>query len=125
MKALSVRQPWAWLLVNRHKDIENRTWSTKHRGPLVIHAAKTLDREGLRWVEGTFHDIELPRIYAVGGIVWVVNLDGIVRASPSPWFFGPVGLQMSGGYPVDFVPYRGQLGLFDIDMPFFKLKRLP
>ena len=31
MKAISIRQPWAWLVVNGHKDVENRTWRTKHR----------------------------------------------------------------------------------------------
>jgi hypothetical protein len=28
MKALSLMQPWAWLMVNGHKDIENRNWAT-------------------------------------------------------------------------------------------------
>jgi hypothetical protein len=40
MKALSIRQPWAWLIVNGYKDIENRSWATKFRGPVLIHAAK-------------------------------------------------------------------------------------
>ncbi|WP_245839042.1 ASCH domain-containing protein [Yersinia kristensenii] len=39
MKALSIRQPWAWLIVNGYKDIENRTWNTKCRGPVLIHAS--------------------------------------------------------------------------------------
>jgi hypothetical protein len=39
MKVLVVQQPWAWLIVNKHKDIENRTWKTKHRGPLLIQAS--------------------------------------------------------------------------------------
>lgn len=37
MKALSVRQPWAWLIVNGYKDIENRDWSTQQRGRIWIH----------------------------------------------------------------------------------------
>ena len=50
MKALSIRQPWAELIVHGllrkrtqdrvHKDIENRTWRSAHRGPLLIHAAQ-------------------------------------------------------------------------------------
>jgi len=39
MKALSVRQPWAWLIVNAYKDIENRDWATKLRGRIWIHAS--------------------------------------------------------------------------------------
>lgn len=42
--ALSIRQPWAWLIVNGHKDIENRTWRTNHRGRRLIHAGKGMTR---------------------------------------------------------------------------------
>lgn len=37
---LSLWQPWAQLIVAGRKTIETRSWSTKHRGPLAIHAAK-------------------------------------------------------------------------------------
>ena len=38
LKVLVVRQPWAWLIVNGYKDIENRSWRTRYRGALLIHA---------------------------------------------------------------------------------------
>ena len=38
--ALSVRQPWAWTLLFGGKDVENRTWSTRCRGRIWIHASK-------------------------------------------------------------------------------------
>lgn len=41
MKALTVKQPWAGLIVAGGKDIENRTWRTSYRGRVLIHAAKT------------------------------------------------------------------------------------
>lgn len=40
MKVLSIQQPWASLIVQGHKKIETRTWATKYRGPLLIHAAQ-------------------------------------------------------------------------------------
>ena len=40
-RALTVRQPWAWAIAAGHKDCENRTWATSHRGWLAIHAAAT------------------------------------------------------------------------------------
>lgn len=43
MKAITVKQPWASLIVHGIKDIENRTWSTKFRGRVLIHAAKKED----------------------------------------------------------------------------------
>lgn len=39
MKTLTVKQPWASLIVSGIKDIENRTWATKYRGPVLIHAS--------------------------------------------------------------------------------------
>lgn len=39
MKAITVKQPWASLIVEGIKDIENRTWPTKFRGRVLIHAA--------------------------------------------------------------------------------------
>lgn len=41
MKALTVKQPWASLIVDGIKDIENRTWKTNYRGRIFIHAAAT------------------------------------------------------------------------------------
>ena len=40
MKTLSLLQPWATLVVMGVKQIETRSWSTAHRGPLLIHASK-------------------------------------------------------------------------------------
>ncbi len=39
MKALSIKQPWASLIAHGIKDIENRTWATKYRGTIYIHAS--------------------------------------------------------------------------------------
>lgn len=39
MKAISVKQPWASLIVHGIKDIENRTWNTNFRGKVFIHAS--------------------------------------------------------------------------------------
>ena len=39
MKALSLVRPWSQLVLHAGKDIENRTWSTKHRGPLLVHGS--------------------------------------------------------------------------------------
>ena len=38
MKALTIMQPWAELIASGEKRVENRTWRTRYRGPLAIHA---------------------------------------------------------------------------------------
>lgn len=45
MRAITVHQPWASLVAANVKTIETRSWSTKYRGPLAIHAAKRLPKE--------------------------------------------------------------------------------
>jgi hypothetical protein len=44
MKALTLIQPWATLIIDGRKKIETRSWSTKVRGPIAIHAGKKVDR---------------------------------------------------------------------------------
>ena len=39
MIAISIRQPWASLILKCGKDIENRSWPTKFRGRILVHAA--------------------------------------------------------------------------------------
>ncbi|OZQ66094.1 2-oxoglutarate dehydrogenase E1 [Paenibacillus sp. VTT E-133280] len=45
MKAITIIQPWATLIALGEKRFETRSWSTKHRGPLAIHAGKKIDKE--------------------------------------------------------------------------------
>lgn len=92
LKALSIRQPWAWAILHAGKDVENRTWNTSYRGPLLVHAAGTLQP-----------DVHLPAWCAqpVAGalvhraIIGVVDLVDVVKSSPSPWFEGPYGLVLA------------------------------
>lgn len=118
MKALSIRQPWAWLIVNGHKPVENRTWPTSHRGDTLVHAGKVFDDEGLRSVLAAFPHLRgvLPRQYELGGIVGTAQLVGCVQQHPSAWFTGPYGFVFFTPRPLPFVPARGELGFFDLPM---------
>ncbi|WP_186425058.1 ASCH domain-containing protein [Cupriavidus metallidurans] len=118
MKALSIRQPWAWLIVNGHKDIENRTWPTHFRGRVLIHA-------GVNYPKGDYADdarvysrhygIEYPaREAMIGGIVGVATITDCVMQSESQWFNGPYGFVLADAKPIPFMPCKGALGLFDI-----------
>lgn len=42
MKALTVKHPWAWAIINGGKDVENRSRPTKYRGQIYIHAGKSM-----------------------------------------------------------------------------------
>ncbi len=45
MKAITIIEPWASLIAYGHKQIETRSWSTKYRGQIAIHAGKETKRE--------------------------------------------------------------------------------
>jgi len=116
--ALSIRQPWAWLIVNGHKPVENRDWPTKFRGPLWIHAGKTKDREqyGAAQDLARYMGVKLPPINELdyGGIVGKSYLQDCVTSSPSHWFFGEFGFMLRDSKPLPFVPCRGMLGFFNV-----------
>jgi hypothetical protein len=46
MKAITLHEPWAWLMAAGWKQIETRSWPTSHRGPLAIHAGLHHDTDG-------------------------------------------------------------------------------
>lgn len=46
MKALTVKAPWSHAIAHLSKDVENRVWSTNHRGLIAIHAGRGWDPEG-------------------------------------------------------------------------------
>jgi len=122
---ISVRQPWAWLIMNAGKDIENRTWRTDVRGRVLIHAAKGVTKDEWRvawewvrervpaaWDKGCA-EIEAGSIER-GGIIGSVEIVDCVRRSDSPWFVGPYGFVLRDPRPLPFQPCRGQLGFFRI-----------
>jgi len=116
--ALSIRQPWAWAILNAGKTIENRDWRTNRRGPIAIHAGKGMPfadyRDCLDTLAMIRPDLDLPGIDELqrGGIVGVATIVDCVYASDSPWFFGTFGLVLADIRPVPFIPVRGELGFF-------------
>ena len=50
MKALTIHQPWAWLITNGYKSVENRSRRTTYRGPLAIHAGARRGAERQGWL---------------------------------------------------------------------------
>lgn len=110
--ALSIQQPWAWLIVNGFKDVENRGWSTRVRGVVGVHAGKKIDSYAIPWIRREFPHIPLPDTFETGGIVGRVRIVDCVDDHPSPWFFGNFAFVLSDAEPLPFVPCRGKLGFF-------------
>lgn len=89
MKALSIKQPWASLIAHGIKDIENRTWKTKFRGRIYIHASgkfagdpkKLLNNE--QWDE--WHSKVFMGRMEVSAIIGEVDIIDCVINHPSVW----------------------------------------
>lgn len=127
MKALSIRQPWATLIIDGHKDIENREWSTRVRGWVAIHASKGCTRE--EWEDADFFCVlrclprprplaELQRLR--GGFIGFAWLGDCVESHTSPWFVGTYGHVFYRPQPRPFIQYKGQLGYFDVPNIFLQ-----
>lgn len=122
MLALSIRQPWAWLIVNGHKDVENRTWRTKIRGRVLVHAAKkSTYPERLEWLISMrrigfdAHQVPDSKDWEVGGIVGSVEIVDCVEESDSRWHAeGQWGFVLRNAQPLPFLPCKGRLGFFEV-----------
>jgi len=83
VNALSIRQPWAWLIAHGYKDIENRKWRTGFRGRFLIHAGLQVDRLAYT-VFRDFYDLPEIDDLPTGGIVGSADLKECVDQHPLP-----------------------------------------
>jgi hypothetical protein len=93
-KAISIPQPCAWFIVNGYKDIENRIWAAKLRGPVLIHAGQSKSDttpDVLAYIKRQYHLTALPDTFETGGIVGVAEITDWVERHRSKWFQGPFG----------------------------------
>lgn len=114
MKALTVKQPWAWTIVAGYKDVENRSRRTNFRGPLLIHAGAELDPAGFQflWEAGLYK--ALPKDLPLGGLVGMANVVDCTKAYESEWA-SPGSWHWVLDSPREFknvLPCPGRLGMF-------------
>lgn len=113
---LSVRQPWADLIVDGVKDVENRRWATAFRGAVLIHAAKTVETGDVARVR---RDLGLAPgeeyCPVTGAILGMTRIVACVSRHPSRFFSGPYGFVLEGSVRFENpIPYRGRLGIFPV-----------
>lgn len=122
MKALSLRQPWAELILLGRKTVETRTWNTSFRGPFLLHAARQVDVEAM----DAFGMAGLP----LGCIVGQAELEGVRHYTteadfakdfslhlykPKEWTGQRYGFVLKDVQRVEPVsPCKGALGFFEV-----------
>jgi hypothetical protein len=127
--ALSLKQPWAALLVHGRKSIEVRSWPTARRGPVLIHAARAPDTRPEIW------DLVPPGLQQAadlrGGIIGVGVLtdcrtyrtaesflaDQPRHLNDPRWYRPPVlyGFVFENLVPLTFRPYPGWVRFFAVE----------
>ncbi len=123
MKCLSVKQPFAELIISRRKNIELRNWKTNYRGDLLIHASRVPDGRAMK--KFGFEKDDLP----LGAVIGKAKLIGCKEYRTKADFAGDRKLHLSVDYtgehvfgfilesPIRFsrpIPIKGRLGLFEL-----------
>lgn len=119
MKVLTLHQPFAWLTVHG-RPWENRPWSPLMRGPLLIHAGKSvkwwkkIDAECKRKLPSL-----VPATYVMGAIVGAVNITDCIAVGElegEPFAWGPYCLKCEGAVEfADPIPWTGKQGFWNVD----------
>jgi hypothetical protein len=128
---LSLKQPWAALVVAGRKTIEVRKWATAVRGRVYIHAARVPDARPEAWARLPDDLQSLAQL--VGGVIGAADLtacipyrtpDGFAadvakHLNPPEWFQAPrmYGFNFRGAAAVPFVPCKGNVRFFTVEVP--------
>lgn len=136
LMALTVIQPWASAIAMGLKTIETRSWGTRHRGPLVIHAAAT-DRGEVAFDKGYLFEAypafdaylqdALPAVRPRGAIIAIGRLVACTPAERAPssteeklghFGRGRWGWQIEAVWPLPQpIHTKGRLGLWEVTQP--------
>jgi len=126
MKALTVKQPWAWAIIHGGKDVENRSRPTKHRGRLYIHAGKgwadeAIDTIGIQSLPDSFDEFLAGMVIGTVDVTDCHHADDCHKFSKSgtcsEWAMpGHHHWVLADPKPVEVpFPAKGKLGLWNLE----------
>ena len=127
MKVITVKQPFASLIAEGLKEYEFRTWKTKYRGDILIHAGKGIDKKAMKKFEYLNLDYPSGCIIAKAKIVDCVYVDQDIRKllkekdekvyhrviKDNSW--NGYGFKIDNVKKIEPIPIKGQLGLWNYD----------
>jgi hypothetical protein len=127
MKAITIKNPWAHLIAAGIKDVENRTWPTKFRGPVLIHAAKVdalPAKEFSTLIGEKCFDSLSPEQFAElihkhttrSAIIGKVDIVGCIETSQSIWAMpGHYHWQLKNAVEKPILNIKGALSFWECD----------
>lgn len=121
MKALTVKQPWAFAIFHLGKPVENRDWDTPVRGRIAIHTSKLVRKSEFTISATAIAHIAAPGLVPPqdelphGMIIGTVEVVDCVESMDSPWFFGDFGFVLRDPVLLPApIPAVGALGFWDV-----------
>lgn len=129
MKVITVKQPFATLIAEGLKEYEFRTWKTKYRGDILIHAGKGIDKKAMKKYEHLGLDYPSGCIIAKVIITDCVfiddNMKKVLKDKNTLVYYGIInddnwkgyGFKLENVEKVKPIPINGKLSLWDYDYP--------
>ena len=126
MKVITIKQPWATLIAKGYKEFEFRTWYTKYRGDILIHAGKGVDRYAINRFKDYNLDYPTGKIIAKAKITDCLKVDDTFRKNVIPknplvyrgisdTSWDGYGFKLENVEEIKPIEVNGQLGLWDYD----------
>ena len=130
MKCLSICQPFAELIIQNKKTIELRTWNTKIRGEFLVHAPIKIRKDA-------YEKLKIKERLTTGAIIGKVELWDVkkyesikeIKIDKKKHFALTISQEKIYGFILKNakpfripIPWKGQLGFFDVDLPKMKMK---
>lgn len=126
MKTITIKQPWATLIAKGYKEYEFRTWKTKYRGDILIHAGKSVDKEAMKRFEK--YNLEYP----LGCIIAKAKMTDCVRVNDeflkimqaknfdvykgmNKYIEKGYGFKMENVEEIKHIPVKGSLSLWEYE----------
>ncbi len=128
MKVITIKQPFATLIAEGMKEYEFRTWRTKYRGEILIHAGKGVDKKAMEKFKDYHFNYPSGAIIAKVTLTDCVEIDDNMRKvlqAKNPLVYGSVikhtewkgyGFQLENVSKIDPIPINGKLSLWDYDL---------
>lgn len=127
MKVITIKQPWATLIAKGYKEYEFRTWKTKYRGDILIHAGKSIDKKAMERFKNLNLEYPLGQIIAKATITDCVKVDeglrnilakkdpvvykGVINKTSNDW--DGYGFKLEDIKEINPIKINGKLSLWD------------
>ena len=133
---ITIKQPWATLIAKKLKEYEFRTWKTKYRGDILIHAGKGIDKEAMKRLEYLNLEYPIGCIIAKATITDCVYVDDelrkVLKEKDEVVYRGVLdknrnwngyGFKLENVEEIEPITINGKLSLWDYDLKFDKNKK--